>query len=243
MKQIEKEIRKRLLELQDVEYKNFQSKLIPTLDKEKIIGIRTPILRNFANSLDSEISNDYIKILPHKYFEEYNLHCFIVEKIKNYDECILHTKKILPYIDNWATCDTFSPKIFKKNLNDLLIEIKKWIKSDKPYIVRFGIGMLMRYFLDENFKMEYLDMVAKIKFKSRYKYKKISITECEDKYYVEMMISWFFATALSKQYKYAIKYLENQSFCTFTNNMIIKKSRESFRISQDRKNKISKYYI
>ncbi len=243
MKQIEKEIRKKLIEMKDIEYKNFQSKLIPTLDEKKIIGIRTAKLRNFANNLDENISYEFIKILPHKYFEEYNLHCYIIERIKNYENCIFYTNKILPYIDNWATCDTFSPKVFKKNLNSLLKEIKNWIKSDKPYIVRYGIGMLMKYFLDENFKVEYLDMVSKINFKSKYKYNKISILECEDKYYVEMMISWFFATALSKQYRYAIKYLENNSFCIFTNNMIIKKSRESYRISKTTKSKISKFYI
>ena len=229
--------------MEDLNYKKFQNKLIPTIDKKNIIGIKIPILRSFVKKIDEEKSIEFLKILPHKYIEEYFLHCFIIEKIKKYDDCIFYTNKILPYIDNWAICDTFSPKVFKKNLNRLITEIKKWIKSNKPYIVRYGIGMLMRYFLDENFKIEYLDWVSKINFKSKYKYKKISIIECSDKYYVEMMISWFFATALSKQYKYAIKYLDEKKFCIFTNNMIIKKSKESFRISQDKKNKIAKYYI
>ena len=243
-KKIIEDIKLDLFKMKDNKYKNFQSKLIPTVDINKIIGIRTNRLRAYSKILyENKNYIEFLKKLPHKYFDEYNLHCFLIEKFKNFDEVINETNKILPYIDNWATCDCFNPKIFKKNKKQLLIHIKKWIKSNYPYTVRFGIKNLMAYFLDDDFDEEYLKLVSNINFKSKYKYKKISVTECPDKYYVDMMISWFFQTALVKQYKYAIKYLKNKKFSPFVNNMIIKKSKESFRITNDKKIEISKYVL
>ena len=210
-----------LLKLQDNKYKEFQSKLIPTSNVDTFIGVRTPELRNYAKDLIKTNSyKDFINELPHKYFDENQLHAFIISELKDYDECIKNINIFLPYVDNWATCDQMSPKIFKKNKDRLIIEINKWIKSSKTYTIRFGIGMLMQYYLDEDFKKDYLKLVSKIKSKE---------------YYVNMMIAWYFATALAKQYKDTIPYIENKVLDPWTHNKTIQKALESNRITKEQK--------
>lgn len=213
-------IKDKLFKLQDKEYKFFQEKIISTVNPDTIIGVRTPELRKLAKILIKEDYTSFLKELPHKYFDENQLHAFIISEIKNYDECILHINNFLPYIDNWATCDQLSPKIFKKNTDKLLDHIKLWIKSKEPYIIRFGVGMLMQYYLDDNFNEEYLKMVSKIK---------------SNEYYVNMMIAWYFATALAKQYKSAINYIESKKLDIWIHNKTIQKAVDSYRITEEQK--------
>ena len=218
-----------LFKLQDKEYREFQSKLIPNINKERIIGVRTPLLRQLSKKIIKENNySDFLNDLPHKYFDENQIHAFIISEIKDYDECLFEFNKFLPYIDNWATCDQSSPKIFLKNSDKLINEIKRWIKSKDTYTIRFGIGMLMRIYLDENFKPEYLKMVSNIK---------------SDEYYVNMMIAWFFATALAKQYDSTIEYIKNYKLDKWVHNKIIQKSIESYRISKEKKEYLKKYKI
>ena len=210
-----------LFKLQDNKYRSFQVKLFPTINYNNIIGVRTPELRSYAKKLIKD--NNYslfLEELPHKYFDENQLHAFIISQIKDYDECIALINKFLPYVDNWATCDQMSPKVFKNNHNKLLNEIKKWIKSKETYTIRFGIGMLMQYFLDDNFKLEYLQIVCNIKSKE---------------YYVNMMRAWFFATALAKHYDSTIAFIENQKLDAWTHNKTIQKAIESYRITPEQK--------
>lgn len=219
MSNIEKEIQKRLFELQDTEYKVFSSKLMPTVDPETVIGVRTPALRKLAKELSKHPEiKDFLNILPHKYYEENNLHGFIIETIKDYDEVITELDKFLPYVDNWATCDLMSPKIFKKHTEELLEKIKIWIASEDTYTIRFGIGMLMSFYLDENFKKKYLTLVSKVK---------------SEEYYVNMMIAWYFATALAKQYDATLPFIEKQKLSKWTHNKAIQKAIESNRIPKD----------
>ena len=213
-------IKDKLFKLQDKEYKFFQEKIISTVNPDTIIGVRTPELRKLAKILIKEDYTSFLKELPHKYFDENQLHAFIISEIKNYDECILHINNYLPYIDNWAKCDQLSPKIFKKNTDKLLDHIKLWIKSKEPYIIRFGVGMLMQYYLDDNFNEEYLKMVSKIK---------------SNEYYVNMMIAWYFATALAKQYKSTINYIENKKLDIWIHNKTIQKAVDSYRITEEQK--------
>lgn len=214
-------IKNELFKLQDKKYGEFQVKLIPNIDSKTIIGIRTPELRKLANKLvkDNNYSN-FLTQLPHKYFEENQLHAFIISNIKDYDECINYLNEFLPYVDNWATCDQMSPRIFKKNHDKLLKEINIWIKSKETYTIRFGIGMLMQHFLDDDFKSSYLKNVSNIHSKE---------------YYVNMMIAWFFATALAKQYQDTIPYLIDQKLDKWTHNKTIQKAIESYRITNEQK--------
>ena len=214
------DIEKELFKLQDIKYRDFQGKLIPTVKLDTIIGVRTPELRNLAKKSIKEDYSSFINELPHKYFDENQLHAFIISELKDYDECITYINKFLPYVDNWATCDQMSPKVFKKHHDELLEQIKLWIKSKEEYTIRFGIGMLMSHYLDDDFKPEYLDMVSNIK---------------SDKYYINMMIAWYFATALTKQYKNAILYIENNKLDIWTHNKAISKAIESYRITDEQK--------
>ena len=214
-------IEKELFELQDIKYRDFHSRLMPTIDKERIIGIRVPILRKYAKSLaKSHKRDDFLSELPHSYYEENNVHAFVIETIKDYDAAMSETEKFLPYIDNWATCDMFSPKVFAKNTDRLLVKVKEWLNSDLTYTVRYGIGMLMRYFLDDGFKSEYLKLVAHIK---------------SDEYYINMMRAWYFATALSKRYDETLPYITEKRLDDWTHDMTIKKAIESNRISVETK--------
>ena len=214
-------IQKELFKLQDKKYKKFQEKLIPTRDPDTIIGVRTPELRKYAKELfKSNNYQSFLKELPHKYFDENQLHAFIISEIKDYDECINYINEFLPYVDNWATCDQMSPKVFKKNHDSLIDNIKTWLKSKETYTIRFGIGCLLQHFLDEDFKPEYLEIVSRIK---------------SEEYYINMMIAWYFATALAKQYKLTKPYIENNQLDKWTHNKTIQKAIESYRISSEQK--------
>ena len=225
-------IKNDLLLMQDKTYKDFHSKLMPTINPNSIIGIRVPVLRDYAKKLFKENSieslNPFLKNLPHEFYEENNIHAFLIEKINNFDECIFYLEEFLPYIDNWATCDMLNPKIFKTNCEKLLEKIYQWINSDSVYTVRFGIGMLMRFFLDEKFETKYLDLVSSIN---------------SEEYYINMMRAWFFATALAKQYEQTLPYIKNYSLDKWTHNKTIQKANESFRITKDQKEELKKYSV
>ena len=219
---ISDEIRDELFKMQDIGYRDFNSKLIPTVKKEDMIGVRTPELRKYAKKLLKEEGvEDFLHSLPHKYFDENQLHAFIISEIKDFKLCIDELIIFLPYLDNWATCDQLSPKIFKKYRNDLLPHIYEWLKSDKTYTVRFGIGMLMEHFLDEDFKTEYPEMVAAVR---------------SEEYYINMMTAWYFATALAKQYESILPFIEGNKLDTWTHNKSIQKAIESNRINAEQKN-------
>ena len=215
-----KNIQKELFKMQDKKYRDMQIKIIPTINPDRIIGVRTPALRNYAKELLKENYSSFLNELPHRYFDENQLHAFIISQIKDYDECISLVNDFFPYIDNWATCDQMSPKVFKKHLDELLKQIKIWIKSKKVYTIRFGISMLMQYFLDDNFKKEYLEIVSNIK---------------SEEYYVNMMRAWFFATALAKQYDSTLPFIEKHKLDIWTHNKTIQKAGESYRISEKQK--------
>lgn len=215
----EKYIRDRLFALQDVKYRDFQAKLMPTVSKELIIGVRTPDLRKLAKET-AEYSAEFMKILPHKYYEENNIHAFYIEQIKDFDLCIAELNRFLPCVDNWATCDMMRPKVFQKHLPELLEQIKIWMASGETYTVRFGIEMLMIFYLDEHFSAEYPEAVAAVK---------------SDEYYVKMMVAWYFATALAKQWDAVIPYLEQNRLDADTHNKTIRKAIESYRITDEQK--------
>ena len=216
-----KTITDELFALQDLEYKKFHRKLMPTINPDVIIGVRTPDLRNLTkkvkNSTEVEL---FLQELPHQYYEENNLHGFLIETIKDFDGCIAALNKFLPYVDNWATCDMMAPKALKKDLAKLYEQVKIWIDSGETYTMRFGVNMLMKYYLDEAFSVEYPDLVASIK---------------TEEYYVKMVVAWYFATALAKQYKVVLPYIEEKRLDTWTHNKTIQKAVESYRITPEQK--------
>ena len=221
MNQAVSEIQSRLFQLKDLNYKEFNCKLMPTVDPETVIGVRTPALRDFAKGLSKTPEAEiFLNTLPHDYFEENNVHGFLIEQIKDYDRVIAELQKFLPYIDNWATCDLISPKIFKKHLTEAEKEIRNWLRSEHTYTIRFGMGMLMSFYLDEAFKPEYLEWAADVH---------------SEEYYVNMMIAWYFATALAKQYDAALPYIENRKLDVWTHNKTIQKAVESCRITDEQK--------
>ena len=225
------DLHQKLYDLQDMKYRDMQIKIIPNLNPESIVGVRTPELRNMAKeSLKAGDYKDFLEDLPHKYFEENQLHAFIISGIKDLNECMEELEKFLPYVDNWATCDQMSPKMFKKHREVLLAHIKEWIASDKPYTIRFGVGMLMEHFLDEDYDPQYPEMVAGIR---------------SEEYYVNMMIAWYFATALAKQYESVLPFLEKKRLDDWTHNKAIQKCVESRRITEEQKKylKTLKNYI
>ena len=215
------EITAELFRLQDEDYARMQAKIIPTVSTDRIIGVRTPALRSFAKNLykDQHV-NAFLSCLPHRYFDEDQLHAFIISLEKDFDKCISEVDIFLPFIDNWATCDQLSPKAFKKDPERLLPYIQAWIQSDQPYTVRFAVGMLMQYFLDERFNTKYADMAAELR---------------SEEYYVNMMIAWYFATALAKQYEQILPYLEEKRLDVWVHNKAIQKSVESYRITEEQK--------
>ena len=215
------EIQKELFSLQDKEYMKFLSKLTPNVPEDTIIGVRIPEIRKLAKKLvKNNEYEDFLKELPHKYYDENLLHGAIISENKDFENCIELLENFLPFIDNWAVCDTISPKIFKKHKKELIEKIKEWSQSDKTYTCRFGVEMLMTHFLDEDFKKEYLEMIANI---------------YSEEYYVKMAVAWFFATALAKQWDYAVIYLENNRLDVWVHNKTIQKARESLRILEDKK--------
>ena len=212
---------KRLFEMQDTAYRDFHSRLVPTLDKETIIGVRTPALRVFAKELAKNKDIDsFLKSLPHKYYEENNLHAFVVETSKSFDACIDALDTFLPFVNNWSTCDGMRPKCFKGNEEKLLSKALEWINDDRVYVKRFGIEVIMNHFLDEHFDKKLLDIVAEIR---------------SDEYYINMMIAWFFATALAKQYDKTLAYIQNGCLDRWTHNKTIQKAVESFRLTDSQK--------
>lgn len=224
------EITTHLFAMKDDAYKDFHSKLMPTVNPDTIIGIRVPVLRKFTAKIAKECSEDelaaFMKSLPHHYYEENNVHAFLIERIHNFEECAAELDAFLPFVDNWATCDLMNPKIFKKNTDKLLCKVKEWLASSHAYTIRFGIGMLMRYFLDDNFNTEYLDMVVAVH---------------SEEYYVNMMKAWFFATALTKQYDMTAPYIQQNRLDAWSHNKAIQKSVESFRISKERKDELKRF--
>ena len=219
-------IKEKLFELQDIKYRDFQAKLVPNINSNMIIGVRTPDIRSLAKKMIKEDNYKlFLEEVPHTYYEENLLHFFIVSLIKDFNECIKETEKFLPYVDCWPVSDQATPISFKKNHDKLLPYIKKWIKSKHIYTARFGIRMLMNEFLDDDFKEEYLLLVASIK---------------SDDYYLKMMISWFFATSLAKQYDKTIIYLENKKLDKWIHNKTIQKAIESYRITKEQKEYLKK---
>ena len=216
-------IQAKLFELQDPDYKEFHAKLMPTINPDVIIGVRTPALRKFAKELlktDPDAVTDFTAKLPHAYYEENNLHAFLLEGIKDYDECIKALNVFLPYVDNWATCDCMAPKVLGKYTDRLLLQIPIWLNSDHTYTVRYAIGLLMRYYLDEQFDTKYLDMVAAVQ---------------SEEYYINMMRAWYFATALAKQYEATLPWLEEKRLDIWTHSKTIQKAVESYRITKEQK--------
>ena len=200
------------------EYREFSSKLMPTVGKSRVIGIRTPRLRKLAKKLENY--EFFLEDLPHQYYEENNLHAFLIEREKDFEKCIERLDAFLPYIDNWATCDSMKPKVLKKEPEKLLIHIKRWIKSADVYAVRYGINLLMSFYLDDGFDMQYLKLVADIK---------------SEEYYINMMRAWYFATALAKRYEKTLPYIQNRELDAWTHNKTIQKAMESFRITPEQK--------
>ena len=214
-------IREELYRLQDEKYRKFQSKLIPSVEPDSIIGVRTPQLRKLAKQIVKEDDcQSFLEDVPHRYFDENQLHAFVISEIKDYDKCMCELEKFLPYVDNWATCDQMSPKGFRKHRKELLPRIYDWIRSDRPYTLRFGVGMLMEHFLDEDFDTAYPEIVARIR---------------SEEYYVNMMIAWYFVTALAKQYETILPYIENKRLDAWTHNKAIQKAVESYRITPEQK--------
>jgi 3-methyladenine DNA glycosylase AlkD len=215
------EIREALFQLRDDEYRRFQSKLIPNIAPETMIGVRTPALRSLARQMyRSEEYAGFLAELPHRFFDENQLHAFILSEMRDFEACIEETCRFLPYVDNWATCDQLSPRVFKKGRPQLLEYIRAWLDSGQTYTVRFAIGMLMSHFLDADFDPEYLRMVSQVR---------------SGEYYVRMMVAWYFATALAKQYDAALPYIEEHRLEPWTHNKAIQKGIESNRIPGDRK--------
>ena len=216
-----RDIRKELYLLQDLKYRDLQIRTIPTVPPETIIGVRTPDLRRMAAQLaKAEEVRLFLRCLPHAFFEENQLHAFIVSQMKDYGECLRELNRFLPFTDNWATCDQMSPRVFRKHLAELLDSVREWIASPETYTVRFGIGMLMEHYLDEDFDLSYPELVASVR---------------SDEYYVNMMIAWYFATALAKQYDAVLPFIEDHRLDPWTHNKTIRKAVESFRITPEQK--------
>ncbi len=215
------EIRERLFALRDEKYKAFHCGLMPTVDPDTVIGVRVPALRKLAKELWREYDvSPFLAGLPHRYYEENNLHGFLIEQIRDYDACVTQLERFLPYIDNWATCDMVAPDVFGSHKEELAARIRKWMASGETYTVRYAMGMLMRYFLEEDFCPEYLKTVAEYS---------------TEEYYIRMMQAWYFATALAKQYEAALPYLENGALEPWTHNKAIQKAVESRRITPQQK--------
>ena len=211
----------RLLKVQDKEYRDFQIKLVPNISPDAMIGVRTPDMRNIAKEVFKSDERDaFLKKLPHKFYEENLVHFFLIAMIKDFDECVKAVDKFLPYVDCWPVSDQATPKSFKKNHEKLLPLIRKWIKSEQVYTVRFAIRMLMNEFLEEDFRSEYLEWVAGVR---------------GEDYYIRMMVAWYFATALAKQYDASVVYIEERRLDPWTHKKTIQKAIESYRISEEHK--------
>ena len=214
-------LQKELFSMQDLNYREFHAKLMPTVEKNQIIGIRTPQLRKFAKEFSKRKERGiFMDCLPHLYYEENNLHAFLIEMEKDYQKVVEQLDAFLPYVNNWATCDMMRPKVIKMHLTEFLPKVKEWINSQSTYTVRYGIGMLLSYYLDEAFRPEYLEWVAAVQ---------------SAEYYVNMMIAWYFATALAKQWDTTLPYIEQKRLDVWTHNKTIQKAIESYRITDEQK--------
>lgn len=217
----------RLIKYQDEKYREFQSVLVPNVNKNLIIGVRSPIMRKISKEVfGTEEANAFLKDIPHHYYEENIMHMFLVSSIKDFDECIKELETFFPYIDCWPVCDQSSPKVFKKNHKRLISCVKKWIASNHVYTVRYGVRILMNEFLDDDFSEEYLELVSKIR---------------GEDYYLKMMIAWYFATALAKQYDATIKYIEKRKLDEWIHKKTIQKAVESFRVTDEHKKYLKKF--
>jgi len=228
---MQKTIQQQLFALQDLKYRDFHAKLVPGMNVNDIIGVRTPELRKFAKQLaKDERVGDFLAVLPHRYLDEMNLHGFIISELKDYNECLEEIERFLPYVNNWATCDLLSPKAFKqkKNRVRLIEDIKRWMASNEPFIIRFGIEMLMSFYLDEDFKPEYLKWVSDIR---------------HEHYYVKMMVAWYFATALAKQWESTLPYIVESTLEKWTHNKAIQKAVDSYRITPEQKELLKSYRV
>ena len=215
------EIQKKLFELQDLTYRDFHSKLMPTVDKDKIIGVRVPQLRKLAKEINnSHLKTDFLNSLPHKYYEEDNLHAFLIEQFNDFDECVFALDNFLLFVDNWATCDMMTPKILARYPDKLYVKITEWIKSSHTYTVRFGIVMLMKFYMNERLDEKHLKLLATIN---------------SNEYYINMAIAWYLATALSSSWDIVIPYIENKIFEKWVHNKAIQKAVESYRITKEQK--------
>jgi len=215
-----KSIRELLFENRDLEYRDFQASLMPTVDREAVIGVRTPVVRKIAKEISPAKAKEFMNELPHSYYEENNLHAFLIDRINDMDECYAELERFLPYVDNWATCDSLSLKLLSKDKARLLLNIDLWMESNETYTVRFGIGMLMRYFLSDNFSIEYPEKVAAVR---------------SEEYYVNMMCAWYFATALAYQPESVIPFFEKGILSVWVHNKAIAKACESFRVPKETK--------
>lgn len=215
-----------LFSLQDEKYRDFQRRLIPNIVSEAIIGVRTPDLRRLAKELDEK--ETFLDTLPHRYFEENQVHDFLLERETDFDTALSRVESFLPYIDNWATCDQLIPKAFKKHRQELLPAIRRWLSSDHTYTIRFGMKMLMDHFLDEDFDPVYLEWVAGVR---------------REDYYVKMMAAWYFATALAKQYDAALPFITEGRLEAWTHNKAIQKAVESYRIPPEQKELLKSYRV
>ena len=215
------DLQQELFALQDKTYREFHSKLMPDTDKEAVIGIRIPVLRKFAKAFAKKAeAREFLQQLPHLYYEENNLHMMLISAEKDYEKCLAEVERFVPYIDNWATCDMPAPKCFARHKQELLPKVKEWIRSEETYTIRYGIDLLMALYLDEDFKPEYLELAA-------------SVTS--EEYYVKMVIAWYFATALAKQWDAAIPYIEQRRLSEWVHRKTIQKAVESFRITKEQK--------
>lgn len=220
------ELTQTLFALQDLPYRAMQQRLIPNIDPDSIIGVRTPELRRLAKEMED--GEDFLKELPHRYFEENQVHGFLLEREKNFAKAVAAVEAFLPYVDNWATCDQFSPKVFRKHRQELLPHIRRWLSSSHPYTIRFAIGMLMSHYLEEAFDPEYPELVAKVQ---------------NEDYYVKMMAAWYFATALAKQYDAVLPYITGYRLDPWIHNKTIQKAVESYRVSPEQKDILKRYRI
>lgn len=225
----ESDVRSRLFKYQDLKYRDFHSKLMPTVNKDRIIGVRTPVLRKIAKEFNkSDYKEDFLKAVPHKYYEEDNLHAFLIEQIKDFDECISALDNFLLYIDNWATCDMMTPEVLRKFPDKLYLKIQEWVKSSHTYTVRFGVVTLMKFFMNERIDENHLKLLLSIK---------------TDEYYINMAIAWYLATALAFNWDTVIPYIEKKKFSKWIHNKAIQKAIESYRITSDQKSFLKKLKI
>ena len=219
-REVRERIRAYLMSVREDGYGDFTASLIPTVDRAKVIGVRTPILRKYAKGMTREEAEIFMRSLPHEYYEENNLHAFLIDEIRNYDTAIDEVERFLPFVDNWATCDSMRPKIFKTHTDELFCRVREWIESERAYTVRYAVGMLCSYFLDEAFDPCHLEMAAGIK---------------SEEYYVRMMVAWYFATALAKQREAALPYFCERRMQEPIFLMARRKACESFRVSSEDK--------